>query len=346
MTVCNMSIEAGARAGLDRPRRHDLRLPRGPPPRRRRARHWEQALDDWRSLGTDDGAAFDKEVVDRRRRRCGPTSPGAPTRPGGRPSTASSPTPTPSPTPRQRESAERALAYMGLDRRHADRATSPSTPCSSARAPTAASRTCGPRPPSSTAGTVAVGMRALVVPGCHAGEGPGRGRGPRPGLPRRRVRLARAGLLDVPGHEPRQAGARRAVRRARRTATSRAARAGAGAPTSCRPRVAAATAVAGHFATPEDLAMEAVRSGQRARRCRSTAPTSTPTRSSRATGSSASSAPASARACSPSGATTATSCSTTSASRAPPSSWPGTTSAPARRGSTPSGPSWTTASRP
>ena len=30
MTVCNMSIEAGARAGHDRPRRHHLRLPRGP----------------------------------------------------------------------------------------------------------------------------------------------------------------------------------------------------------------------------------------------------------------------------------------------------------------------------
>ena len=30
MTVCNMSIEAGARAGHDRPRRHDVRLPEGP----------------------------------------------------------------------------------------------------------------------------------------------------------------------------------------------------------------------------------------------------------------------------------------------------------------------------
>ena len=30
MTVCNMSIEAGARAGLDRARRHDVRVPRRP----------------------------------------------------------------------------------------------------------------------------------------------------------------------------------------------------------------------------------------------------------------------------------------------------------------------------
>ena len=30
MTICNMSIEAGARAGHDRPGRDDVRLPRGP----------------------------------------------------------------------------------------------------------------------------------------------------------------------------------------------------------------------------------------------------------------------------------------------------------------------------
>jgi 3-isopropylmalate/(R)-2-methylmalate dehydratase large subunit len=62
MTVCNMSIEAGARAGLVAPdditfaylegREH---APKG--------KNWELALDDWRSLGTDAGATFDKEVV-------------------------------------------------------------------------------------------------------------------------------------------------------------------------------------------------------------------------------------------------------------------------------------------
>ena len=51
-------------------------------------------------------------------------------------------------------------------------------------------------------------------------------------------------------------------------------------------------------------------------RCRSTAPTSTPTRSSRATGSSGSSAPASARGCSPSGGRAPTSCSTRSSTTA------------------------------
>ena len=42
MTVCNMSIEAGATAGLDRPRRHDVRLPRGPAATPRRATAWER----------------------------------------------------------------------------------------------------------------------------------------------------------------------------------------------------------------------------------------------------------------------------------------------------------------
>jgi len=62
MTVCNMSIEGGARAGMVAPddttfaylegRPH---APTGPA--------WERALDDWRSLPTDPGAAFDREVV-------------------------------------------------------------------------------------------------------------------------------------------------------------------------------------------------------------------------------------------------------------------------------------------
>ncbi|MBW3667845.1 MAG: 3-isopropylmalate dehydratase large subunit [Actinobacteria bacterium] len=61
MTVCNMSIEGGARAGMIAPddvtfaylegRKH---APKGAA--------WEQALDDWRSLATDTDATFDKSV--------------------------------------------------------------------------------------------------------------------------------------------------------------------------------------------------------------------------------------------------------------------------------------------
>ena len=69
-------------------------------------------------------------------------------------------------------------------------------------------------------------------PGLGAGASAGRGRGPRRGVPRRRLRLARRGLLDVPGHEPRHRRPGRARAPRPRTATSRAARAAARAPTS------------------------------------------------------------------------------------------------------------------
>ena len=62
MTVCNMSIEGGARAGMVAPddttfeyiegRKH---APRGA--------DWDAALDSWRQLPTDDGAAFDQEIT-------------------------------------------------------------------------------------------------------------------------------------------------------------------------------------------------------------------------------------------------------------------------------------------
>lgn len=62
MTVCNMSIEAGARAGLVAPDdttfsylEHRPFAPKGTA--------WEAALEDWRSLTSDPGASFDKEVL-------------------------------------------------------------------------------------------------------------------------------------------------------------------------------------------------------------------------------------------------------------------------------------------
>ena len=58
---------------------------------------------------------------------------------------------------------------------------------------------------------VAADTRMLVVPGSVAVKAAGRGRGPGRGLHRRRRRVARGRVLDVPGHEPRPAQARRAV---------------------------------------------------------------------------------------------------------------------------------------
>ncbi|MGH9040058.1 MAG: 3-isopropylmalate dehydratase large subunit [Acidimicrobiia bacterium] len=62
MTVCNMSIEAGARAGLVAPDDVTFAYLEGRP-HAPRGRAWDAALDHWRSLPTDAGTAFDKEVV-------------------------------------------------------------------------------------------------------------------------------------------------------------------------------------------------------------------------------------------------------------------------------------------
>ncbi len=62
MTVCNMSIEAGARAGMVAPDDTTFSYLQGRPFAPRGAA-WERALDDWRSLRTDDDATFDRELV-------------------------------------------------------------------------------------------------------------------------------------------------------------------------------------------------------------------------------------------------------------------------------------------
>src|SRR5699024_6007178 len=61
MTVCNMSIEAGARAGMVAPDETTFEFIKGRP----HAPHgadWDAAVEHWRSLRTDEDAVFDKEV--------------------------------------------------------------------------------------------------------------------------------------------------------------------------------------------------------------------------------------------------------------------------------------------
>jgi 3-isopropylmalate/(R)-2-methylmalate dehydratase large subunit len=112
MTVCNMSIEAGARAGLVAPddttfaylegRQH---APKGAA--------WEAALDHWRSLPTDEGAAFDKAVTLDAAALVPHVSWG--TNPSQVvPLDGSVPDPESFSDASQRESATRALEYMGL----------------------------------------------------------------------------------------------------------------------------------------------------------------------------------------------------------------------------------------
>ena len=62
MTVCNMSIEAGARAGLIAPDETTFDYLKGRP-RVPKAGQWEAAVAQWATLNSDEGAAFDREVV-------------------------------------------------------------------------------------------------------------------------------------------------------------------------------------------------------------------------------------------------------------------------------------------
>ena len=61
MTVCNMSIEAGARAGMVAPDETTFEFIRGRPHAPTGAQ-WDAAVDYWRQLRTDEGAVFDTEV--------------------------------------------------------------------------------------------------------------------------------------------------------------------------------------------------------------------------------------------------------------------------------------------
>ena len=61
MTVCNMSIEAGARAGLIAPDDTTFAYLEGRD-HAPKGKLWEQALDDWRKLATDPGAKYDAEI--------------------------------------------------------------------------------------------------------------------------------------------------------------------------------------------------------------------------------------------------------------------------------------------
>jgi 3-isopropylmalate/(R)-2-methylmalate dehydratase large subunit len=62
MTICNMSIEAGARAGMIAPDASTFDYMKGRP-RVPSGAAWDAAVDRWKQLKTDDGARFDKSVT-------------------------------------------------------------------------------------------------------------------------------------------------------------------------------------------------------------------------------------------------------------------------------------------
>ena len=249
MTICNMSIEGGARAGMVAPDDTTFAYVEGRPHAPRGA-DWDAALADWRTLPTDDGATFDKEV----------TLDASALRPyvswGTNPAQSVTiddavPDPDAFEDPSKQEAAARALAYMDLAPGTKMRDVRPDTifigSCTNSRMEdlrVAAGVVGGKK--------VAEGLRALVVPGSYAVKQEAEAEG-----------LDR--VFEDAGFEWRGAGCSMCLgmnpdtlnpgdRSASTSNRNFEGRQGKGGRTHLvSPAVAAATAIAGHFTTPEDL---------------------------------------------------------------------------------------------
>ena len=112
MTVCNMTIEAGARAGLIAPDETTFRYLRDQPMAPKGAA-WEQAVTYWRSLPSDDGAVYDKEVV-LEAEKITPLVTWGTSPEDVVPITGMVPDPATAASEGKRRAMERALRYMGL----------------------------------------------------------------------------------------------------------------------------------------------------------------------------------------------------------------------------------------
>ncbi len=162
MTVCNMSIEWGARAGMVAPDATTYAYLQGRPHAPAGA-DWEAAVASWDALATDEGATFDKEVVLDATTITPFVTWG--TNPAqGAPLSDVVPDPQALPAGNERDAAERALAYMGLTAGTPLRDVAVDTvflgSCTNARLEDlrAAADVLRGR-------TVAAGVRAMVVPG-------------------------------------------------------------------------------------------------------------------------------------------------------------------------------------
>jgi 3-isopropylmalate/(R)-2-methylmalate dehydratase large subunit len=249
MTMCNMSIEAGARAGLVAPDDTTFAYLEG----RRFAptgQNWHAAVDYWRSLPTDKGASFDKEVALDATKLVPFVSWGT------NPSqvveiTGSVPDPEVMLDPSVRDTANRALDYMGLTAGTPIREIPVDTvfigSCTNSRMEDlrAAAAVVDGR-------NVKAGLRALVVPGSFEVKQQAEAEGLHD-------------LFTAAGFEWREPGCsmclamnpdklavgERAASTSNRNFEGRQGRGGRTHLVS--PEVAAATAVAGTFATPADL---------------------------------------------------------------------------------------------
>ncbi|MEL4505713.1 3-isopropylmalate dehydratase large subunit [Luteococcus sp. H138] len=112
MTICNMSIEWGAKAGMVAPDQTTFDYLQGRP-NAPEGEQWEAAVEYWKTLRTDDDATFDAEVsIDASTLTpfvTWGTNPGQ-----GVPLGATVPSPDDFPDPDEKRAAERALTYMDL----------------------------------------------------------------------------------------------------------------------------------------------------------------------------------------------------------------------------------------
>ena len=208
-TVSNMSIEAGARAGLIAPDQTTFDYLRGrefAP----KGEAFEQAVAHWKTLPSDPGAHYDT-VVKLTTAEIAPmvtwgTTPGAVVQ-----VTGVVPDPSNEPDEGKRAQLQRMLEYMALtpgqhnagpaDRRGLHRLLYQRPHRGH---PSCRRRRQGPQGRGKRSGTGGAGF--------GTGQAPGGGRGPRPHPAGSRFRMARPVLLDVPRHEPGQADARPALR--------------------------------------------------------------------------------------------------------------------------------------
>jgi 3-isopropylmalate/(R)-2-methylmalate dehydratase large subunit len=249
MTVCNMSIEGGARAGLVAPDDTTFAYLEGRP-HAPTGKRWEEALDYWRSLPTDPDASFDKAVFLDAAALTPHVTWG--TNPGQVvPIDGIVPDPDQFADPAERETAARALAYMGLVGGTPIREVAVDTvfigSCTNSRIEDlrAAAAVLDGR-------HVRAGLRALVVPGSH----------------RVKAQAEAEGLntiFETAGFEWREPGCsmclamnpdklavgERCASTSNRNFEGRQGRGGRTHLVS--PAVAAATAVLGRFTTPQDL---------------------------------------------------------------------------------------------
>jgi len=249
MTVCNMSIEAGARAGLVAPDDTTFAYLEGRPFAPRGAA-WEQALDDWRTLRSDDDATWDRQVHIDAAALTPYVSWG--TNPAQvAPIDSAVPSPDDFADPTARDSVARALDYMGLEAGRPIRDIAVDTvfigSCTNSRIEdlrAAAAVLDGRR---------VTAARVMVVPGSHKVKAQAEAEG------LDRVFIAAGADWRQPGcsmclamNPDKLAPGERAASTSNRNFEGRQGRGGRTHLVS--PAVAAATAVVGHFATPADLA--------------------------------------------------------------------------------------------